>query len=70
MEQLQEEFKITFLYGEKKIELKPPVITEELVKRKYWFGYKTVCYVDWKYCRIGPMTLEDAEEHIAIAGRV
>lgn len=69
MEQLPEGSKITFLFGEKKIELKPPIITEELVKRKYWFGYKKIYYVDWEYCRIGPMRLEDAEEEIAMAKR-
>lgn len=69
MAQLQEEFKITFLYGEKKIEFKSPIITEALIKHKYWFGYKKVYYVDWEYCRLGPMTLEEAEENIAIAAR-
>jgi hypothetical protein len=66
VEQLQEGSKFTFLYGVKKIELKLPVITEASVKRKYWFGYKTVYYVDWECCRIGPITLEEAEEQIAV----
>lgn len=59
--------KIEFLFGEKKIILKPPVITKELVKRKYWFGYKEQYYVDWEYCRMGPMKLEEAQEHINLA---
>lgn len=44
---------VIFLYGEKKIILKPPVIKTVTIKRKFWFD-KIEYYVDWEYCSIGP----------------
>ena len=54
-------------YGNKTIKFKPPTITRELIKRKYWFGYKEQYYIDYEYCRLGPMNLKDAEEQIELA---
>lgn len=42
---------ITFIYGERKIILKPPVIRTVFIKRKFWFN-KTEWYVDLGSCTV------------------
>lgn len=44
---------IEFIYGEMKTYIKPPIIREKLIKRRFWFN-KTEFYVDWEYCTLGP----------------
>ncbi len=57
---------ITFLYGEKIVTLKPPVIRTVVTKRRFWFD-KTEYFVDLEYCSLGPFKkYEDAYEHYAV----
>ncbi len=57
---------ITFLYGEKTIVLKPPIIRTVVTKRKFWFD-KVEYYVDWEYCSLGPFkNYDDAYTNYAL----
>ncbi len=54
MEQSQDEYKSTILYGEKKLVFKTPVIIERQIKRRFWFGYRKEYWIEWEYCTSGP----------------
>lgn len=55
---------IEFDYGERKTYIKPPLIREQLTKRRFWFN-KIEFYVDWEYCTLGPFkTYKEANDAI------
>lgn len=60
---------ITVLYGHKVTKFKPPVLREKIIKRRFWFSKKEY-YIDWEYCTLGPMTLEEAKYNLHIAKNV
>lgn len=55
---------LEFDYGGRKMYIRPPIIREKLIKRRFWFN-KTEFYVDWEYCTLGPFkTYEEANDTI------
>lgn len=62
-------YKLSWLVGVNYKEPIPYWLEEKIIKRWYWFDKKEY-YVVCEFCRLGPMSLKDAQYHIAIAKNV
>ncbi len=67
---INENIKITFLYGHKELKITLPTLTTEYKTKKFlWFKWNIPqYYIDYEFCRIGPYDkLEEAQEYFGYA---
>lgn len=62
-------YKLSWLIGVKYIEPIHYWLEEKIAKRWFWFDRKEY-YLVCEFCKLGPMSLKDAQYHIAIARNV
>lgn len=63
------EYEISWLTGIKVIEPVSYWLEQKIIKRRFWFDKKEY-YVVSEFCKLGPMSLKEAQYQIAIARNV